>query len=78
MGGGDIKMMAMVGAFLGWHGVLLTIFLGALIGTPDLPPAHDSREARESWCRSASSSPSAGRACSQALIEWYRTSVLGL
>ena len=33
MGGGDIKMMAMVGAFLGWKGVLLTIFLGALLGT---------------------------------------------
>jgi leader peptidase (prepilin peptidase)/N-methyltransferase len=33
MGGGDIKMMAMVGAFVGWRGVLLTIFLGALLGT---------------------------------------------
>ena len=33
MGGGDIKMMAMVGAFLGWQGTLLTVFLGALIGT---------------------------------------------
>jgi leader peptidase (prepilin peptidase)/N-methyltransferase len=33
MGGGDIKMMAMVGTFVGWHGVLLTIFLGALLGT---------------------------------------------
>ena len=33
MGGGDIKMMAMVGAFLGSIGVLLTIFLGALAGT---------------------------------------------
>jgi leader peptidase (prepilin peptidase)/N-methyltransferase len=33
MGGGDIKMMAMVGAFLGWQGVLLTIFLGAVAGT---------------------------------------------
>lgn len=33
MGGGDIKMMAMVGAFVGWSGVLLTIFLGALIGS---------------------------------------------
>ena len=31
MGGGDIKMMAMVGAFCGWSGVLLTIFLGAVI-----------------------------------------------
>ena len=33
MGGGDIKMMAMVGAFLGPVGVLLTIFLGALFGS---------------------------------------------
>jgi len=32
MGGGDIKMIAMVGAFVGWKGVLLTIFLGAFIG----------------------------------------------
>ncbi|HYH79566.1 MAG TPA: prepilin peptidase [Longimicrobium sp.] len=33
MGGGDIKMMAMVGAFLGPMGTVLTIFLGALAGT---------------------------------------------
>ena len=33
MGGGDIKLMAMIGAFLGWKGALLTIFLGALSGT---------------------------------------------
>lgn len=33
MGGGDVKMMAMVGAFTGWTGVLLTIFLGSLLGS---------------------------------------------
>lgn len=33
MGGGDIKMMAMVGAFVGWRGVFLTIFLGSVVGT---------------------------------------------
>lgn len=33
MGGGDIKMMAMVGAFVGWRGVLMTVFGGALLGT---------------------------------------------
>lgn len=33
MGGGDVKMMTMVGAFVGWQGVLLTVFLGALLGT---------------------------------------------
>jgi leader peptidase (prepilin peptidase)/N-methyltransferase len=32
MGGGDIKMMAMVGAFLGWAPALLTIFVGSLLG----------------------------------------------
>jgi leader peptidase (prepilin peptidase)/N-methyltransferase len=33
MGGGDIKMMTMIGAFLGWKGALLTVFLGARAGT---------------------------------------------
>jgi len=33
MGGGDVKFMAMVGAFLGWDMGLLTLFLGALIGS---------------------------------------------
>lgn len=33
MGGGDIKMMAMLGAFLGPLGAVLSIFLGALVGT---------------------------------------------
>jgi leader peptidase (prepilin peptidase)/N-methyltransferase len=32
MGGGDIKMMAMIGAFVGPLGVPLTMFLGALSG----------------------------------------------
>jgi leader peptidase (prepilin peptidase)/N-methyltransferase len=32
MGGGDIKMMAMVGSLMGWKSVLLTTFLGSLSG----------------------------------------------
>lgn len=32
MGGGDIKLIAMIGAFLGWHGTLFTIFSSALLG----------------------------------------------
>jgi len=33
MGGGDIKLMAMVGAFLGWKPVLLAIMVGSSIGS---------------------------------------------
>lgn len=33
MGGGDIKLIAMIGAFLGWKDVLLTIFIGAFTGS---------------------------------------------
>ena len=32
MGGGDIKMMAMVGSFMGWKSVLMTTFFGSLTG----------------------------------------------
>lgn len=32
MGGGDIKLMGMVGAFLGLKGALITIFLGSCVG----------------------------------------------
>ncbi|MBI3752546.1 MAG: prepilin peptidase [Deltaproteobacteria bacterium] len=32
MGGGDIKLLAMIGAFLGWKAVIITIFTGSFIG----------------------------------------------
>ena len=32
MGGGDVKLMAMIGSFLGWKMVLLTFFLAPLFG----------------------------------------------
>jgi leader peptidase (prepilin peptidase)/N-methyltransferase len=32
LGGGDIKLIAMIGAFLGWRGALFTIFFGSVLG----------------------------------------------
>ncbi len=33
LGGGDIKLMTMVGAFMGWKAVLLTTFVGSVTGS---------------------------------------------
>ncbi len=33
MGMGDVKMMAMIGSFVGWQGVIATLFIGSLLGT---------------------------------------------
>ena len=33
MGGGDIKLLAMIGAFLGWKPTVLTMMVGAVVGS---------------------------------------------
>jgi len=78
MGGGDIKMMAMIGAFIAWPGVLLTIFLGSLLGSVIFGPI--------SW-RTGKLVPfgiflAMGAAVTaiwgDALIGWYAREIIGL
>ena len=33
MGGGDVKLLAMIGAIIGWKGVIFTIFISSVTGT---------------------------------------------
>jgi leader peptidase (prepilin peptidase)/N-methyltransferase len=73
MGGGDIKMMAMVGAFLGWQGVLLTIFLGAVFGTAIfLPLALVGRKKLVPFGVFLAVGAAVTFVLGPAIIEWYR------
>lgn len=77
MGGGDIKMMAMVGAFTGWQGVLLTVFLGALLGTLIFVPiSFFGRKRLVPFGIFLSIGAAATWLAGPRVIEWYKTFVL--
>jgi leader peptidase (prepilin peptidase)/N-methyltransferase len=78
MGGGDIKMMAMIGAFLGWPGVLLTLFLGAFLGTLIfLPLKLAGRNILVPFGIFLAIGAAATYLGGDALIDWYRVTMLG-
>lgn len=83
MGGGDIKMMAMVGAFVGWMGVPLTLFGGALIGLIVFTPIYEIRRRRTGQETLVPFgiflSLAAGPVYlfGDAIIAWYRANILG-
>jgi leader peptidase (prepilin peptidase)/N-methyltransferase len=78
MGGGDIKMLAMIGAFLGWQGVLLTLFLGAALGTVIfLPLKLAGREKLVPFGIFLAIGAAACWVVGPALIDWYSTTMLG-
>lgn len=78
MGGGDIKMMAMVGAFLGPVGVLLTVFLGALVGTVIFGPISWKTEKLVPFGIFLAVGAAVTEGWGAVLVDWYSVSILGL
>ena len=78
MGGGDMKMMAMVGAFVGPAGALLTIFLGALAGTLIFGPISLKTKKLVPFGVFLAVGAAAAFLFGGSLVDWYRTSILGM
>ena len=78
MGGGDIKMMAMVGAFLGWRGVLLTIFLGALLGSVIFGPISYKTKKLVPFGIFLAAAAAITYGFGAEMIDWYMTNVLNM
>jgi leader peptidase (prepilin peptidase)/N-methyltransferase len=73
MGGGDIKMMTMVGAFVGWKGVLLTLFGGALLGTVVFIPLTIRRKRLVPFGVFLAAAAAFTFAFGDAVYSWYQT-----
>ena len=78
MGGGDIKMMAMVGAFVGMPGVLLTIFLGALLGSVIFGPISYKTKKLVPFGIFLAAGAAVTYGFGPDIIEWYQTNILGV
>ena len=77
MGGGDIKMMAMVGAFLGPAGAMLTIFLGALAGTIVFAPLSSKTKKEVPFGVFLGLGAAIAFLFGEALVDWYSNTVFG-
>jgi leader peptidase (prepilin peptidase) / N-methyltransferase len=78
MGGGDIKMMAMVGAFLGPLGAVLTIFLGALVGTLVFLPISLRTKKLVPFGIFLALGAAVTEVWGGSILDWYRGVILGM
>lgn len=78
MGGGDIKMMSMVGSFLGISGVLLTMFLGALLGSLIFGPISYKSKKLVPFGIFLAAGAAITYGWGASIIEWYTTVILQL
>ena len=78
MGGGDVKMMMMIGAFLGISGVALTVFLGSVLALVVFGPISMISKRLVPLGVFLAAGGAVTYAWGQQIIEWYTTSVVGL
>jgi leader peptidase (prepilin peptidase)/N-methyltransferase len=78
MGGGDMKMMAMVGTFVGISGVLLTIFLGALLGSLIFGPISWKTKKLVPFGIFLAAGAALAYTWGPTMVEWYMTTILGM
>lgn len=78
MGFGDVKMMAMVGAFVGPAGVLLTIFGGALLGALVFGPISLRTKKLVPFGIFLAIGAAVAHGWGDLIVGWYATRILGM
>ncbi len=78
IGGGDVKMMAAVGAYLGPSGVVPTIFLGALLGSVIFGPISYKTGKLVPFGTFLAAGAAVTYGWGDAMVAWYFTSILRL
>ncbi len=78
MGGGDIKMMMMVGAFLGVWGVVLTLFIGSLLALVVFGPIASLSKRLIPLGVFLAAAAAIAYAWGDGMVAWYLTRVVGL
>ena len=76
LGGGDVKMIAMVGAFLGLWGVVTTIFLGSVVALLVFGPISALTRRLIPLGIFLAAGAAVSYAWGDALLVWYRTNIL--
>lgn len=78
MGGGDIKMMMMIGAFLGVWGVALTVFLGSVLALLVFGPISAMSKRLIPLGVFLAAGGGVAYAWGDVIVAWYLSSVVGL
>jgi len=78
MGGGDVKMMMMVGTFVGIWGVALTIFLGSVLALLVFGPVSTMSKRLIPLGVFLAAAGAVAYQWGEPIIDWYTTSVVGM